>query len=189
MPSVPRSLPGSRPSTVTISATCIPNARRNNMREADIQRFWSKVDRSGPCWRWTGGVFRCANGNYGRFWLGTKATGRDHHAHRIAYMLTHGRIPAGMEVCHHCDNPSCVRPDHLFLGTHSDNMRDMLAKGRRRNLPGDTNGNSKLTWSDVRAIRTRYAAGGISLKALATHYHVNTALVHRIVRGQIWKEQ
>lgn len=89
-------------------------------------RFWDGVDKQpgDGCWEWTG---HCNDGGYGRV---TRQT-EDRLAHRYAWELENGPIPDGMFVCHHCDNPPCVRPDHLFLGTHTDNMRDAQRKGRR----------------------------------------------------------
>jgi hypothetical protein len=85
--------------------------------------FWQKVDTSGDCWTWTGG--RNSFG-YGL----TKHDGHGIGAHRLAWILTNGSIPANLVVCHHCDNPPCVRPEHLFLGTQQDNIRDASRKGR-----------------------------------------------------------
>jgi hypothetical protein len=91
------------------------------------ERFWSKVDRSGECWMW---VASLASTGYGQFY--DKPRRRTPiGAHRVAWELANGPIPAGLQVLHRCDNPPCVRPDHLFIGTVSDNMRDMYAKGRR----------------------------------------------------------
>lgn len=87
-------------------------------------RFWMRVDKSGECWTWT-----AARGDhgYGSF---TDDDGRSVSAHRFSHQLHYGPIPKGLVVCHKCDNPPCVRPDHLFLGTQADNVRDMQAKGR-----------------------------------------------------------
>lgn len=94
-----------------------------NPHSAALDRFMGKVDASGDCWVWTGSV---APNGYGRFFLDGKVV----YAHRAAYELTHGTIPDGLYVCHHCDNPRCVQPDHLFLGTPSDNALDKVQKGR-----------------------------------------------------------
>jgi len=85
--------------------------------------FWSKVDRTGDCWIWQSSRF--ATG-YGR----VTYQGKSAYSHRVSWTLTNGEIPNGFHVCHHCDNPPCVRPDHLFLGTPLDNMRDRDRKGR-----------------------------------------------------------
>jgi hypothetical protein len=96
-------------------------------------RFWAKVDKNGPtmphmqtpCWMWT--ASKKSNG-YGQLIL---KKGVLIQAHRLSYMLAHGDIPSGLLVCHECDNPACVRADHLFLGTHKDNMQDSVKKGRK----------------------------------------------------------
>lgn len=86
-------------------------------------RFWSKVERGPQCWIWQAA---CSPSGYGKFWV----SGHEVRAHRFVWELMHGPIPEGLMVCHHCDTPPCVRPDHLFLGTGSDNMRDMARKRR-----------------------------------------------------------
>lgn len=120
---------------------------------------------------------------HGRFGV----AGRDELTHRYSWTLAYGAIPAGMSVLHRCDNPPCVRPDHLFLGTRADNVRDMYAKGRERqaSAPGERNGQAKLTWVSVHAIR---AAAGVSSAALASEHGVTTSLIAMIRRGVIWRE-
>jgi len=124
-----------------------------------------------------------SGGNYGSFCL----NGKEKYAHRISYLIAHGEISDAMDVLHSCDNTLCVNPDHLSLGTHLANMQDMYAKGRRKAAEGEKNGLAKLTANQVVEIRKKYSAGGISLKKLASEHGVDTALVHRIVRREIWK--
>lgn len=107
------------------------------MSAAVEERFWAKVDKSGDCWVWTAAVVGSRNpkykriGGYGAFGVG----GKVRRAHRVSWELANGPIPDGALVCHSCDNRSCVRPSHLFIGDQSDNVHDMDAKGRRVN-PG-----------------------------------------------------
>lgn len=92
-------------------------------KSCDASRFWSKVDKAAACWQWQGSKFTTG---YGAFSIG----GKNRAAHRVAYELTHGAIEGGLHICHSCDNRLCVNPLHLFSGTRSDNMRDMVSKGR-----------------------------------------------------------
>ena len=107
--------------------------------QPDSQRFWRQVARGEPgdCWRWLGGTRK----GYGRF----KLKGRMVTAHRHAYELEVGPIPDGLFVLHECDNPSCVNPRHLFLGTQLDNIRDRDKKGRHVACHGERHGEAKLT--------------------------------------------
>ena len=96
------------------------------------ERLYSRIKKNElDCWVWQGCVIR----RYG----GIKIAGKMKRAHRISWELTNGPIPDGLFVCHHCDVPLCINPDHLFLGTHTDNMRDMIKKGRKSKIVWNTN--------------------------------------------------
>lgn len=159
------------------------------MNDKDLKRFWSKVQKTDNCWIWTGGVFHCANGDYGRFWLGTKATGKDLYAHRVSFELANGPIPDGVDVCHSCDNPICVNPAHLWPGTHLDNMRDMYKKGRRTAAIGERVGTAKLTWDRVRSMRAYYNDNPMPFHVLGANFGVSGATAHKIIRHQLWREE
>jgi len=150
------------------------------IRPMDV-RFWEKVDKSGECWLWTANPGPRGYGLFSR-------DGEMVIASRVAYELANGPIPEGMEVCHHCDNPSCMRPDHLFLGTHSDNMQDMVRKGRKARNDGENNNNARLTWAQVQNIRERYACDDVTRADLAREYGVSWPTINAIVKHKKWVE-
>lgn len=149
-------------------------------------RFWRKVHKTQTCWIWIGG--RRSNG-YGVFTV----DGRRESAHRIAWELTHKtRIVSKLRACHHCDNPECVRPSHIFIGTDRDNALDMVRKGRgnwttkpETVLRGERNGQAKLTAVQVHKILKAYAQGARQVD-LAALFHISQARVSKIVRGEAW---
>lgn len=158
------------------SRVCADRGKQRPLAE----RFWERVDTSGDCWLWTG----TGRGNgYG----GLSVNGKNRSAHRIAWELTNGAIPDGLFVCHRCDNPACVRPEHLFLGTPRANIQDMMAKGRARfgdAPPGK--GRATLTPESVREVR-RLATQGQSQRALARRYGVRSSAIYKLLHGITWK--
>lgn len=168
------------------------------------KRFWAKVNKAGPvaehvkgideCWVWTAGR------NHGRMGYGVFGLeGTALKAHRIAWALAYGDIPEGIFVLHRCDNPQCVRPTHLFLGTHADNGRDKAEKGRARapqgdqnytrNHPeivrGERNPNSKLKESDV-VLAKEMLSSGASLKSIAERLKISVCTACEISMGKRW---
>jgi len=154
-------------------------SRKWKRKTAVVDRFWSKVEKADGCWLWTA---YCGKWGYGSFCVGDSMV----LAHRVSYELAYGPIPDGLDVLHRCDNPPCVRPEHLFLGTDLDNARDMDSKGRRRPSPGERNGNSKLSYEQVTEIRGLYAGGGWSWRKLARQFGVSHHQIGLIVRGRSW---
>lgn len=146
------------------------------MTPAQQERFWSCVDRSDGCWTWTGAK---SKGGYGRF----KADGRQHAAHRVSYALANTPLPRNVFVCHRCDNPACVRPDHLFAGDHLANMQDMVSKGR--STKGRIPPSARLTERDVEVIR-RLSALGVGQREIGLAFDVATSTIAHVVTGRTW---
>jgi hypothetical protein len=143
------------------------------------ERFWANVDRSGKCWLWTGPL-RSRKDPYGVLVFHEKK----HAAYRLSYELAHGPIPDGLLVCHHCDNPRCVRPEHLFLGTCADNNADKAVKFR--GIRGEQHHRARLTEQEVLAIRQNYAAG-VPVRTLVALYNTPKGTIKDVVRRTTWK--
>lgn len=152
-------------------------------------RFWKNVNKDGPihpvhgqCWVWTGWT---TESGYGRFRIGNQVV---IGVHCWSYEEFIGPVPHDICVLHRCDNRSCVRPAHLFLGTNQDNSQDMVDKARQ--AKGETNGNSKLTEEDVREIRRRYCRWSQSrsnLRELMYEFGVAKAAIQNILSRKTWK--
>ena len=143
-------------------------------------RFLTKVIKcENGCWEWTG-CKRSKRSGYGAL----KVNGKMYPAHRLAYQLWNGEIPVGMVVRHKCDNPPCVNPEHLEIGSYKDNTNDMMARGRAS--VGEKQGCSKLTEDDVREIRI-LRGFGFTLKELGKMYAVHFATIAYSMNGKNWK--
>lgn len=143
-------------------------------------RFWSKVQKTDSCWLWQR---QLNNKGYGCFSLCAGATpnSRNVYAHRLAWILTHGDIPADMCVLHRCDVPACVNPDHLFLGTQIENIADRSKKQRTRH--GTTHPRAKLTEAQVRSIRADLRPQ----RAIAAAYGMGQPAVCEIKNRKTWR--
>jgi hypothetical protein len=154
------------------------------MRKSVAERFWPKVDKRGhdECWLWTGP--RTPKG-YGAFFYG-----RHMNAHRAAFQLHTGQDLRSSKVlvCHRCDNPPCVNPAHLFLGTNADNRADMKAKGRGRSgtKPGEDSGHNKVTEAEVIEIRRRCRAGERQYDVAAV-FGIAQGTVSDIICKRTWR--
>lgn len=196
----------------------VPCAHEINLSESDLHRYWSKIDKNGPspiegskCWVWLGSK---DSDGYGV--LSTRVNGRKGiRAHRIGFFLAYGEISKPC-ICHKCDNPPCVNPEHLFEGSHKENKKDCLIKGRanspsgndhwsrrnphlvkrgathyktgssRANERGIENSQSKLNDQKVREIRARHIPRRISQSMLAKEYGVTQSVISDVIRRISW---
>ena len=158
---------------------------RTNSRGTTEERFWKRVHKTDTCWLWTG-AWRNRLG-YGGFYANGQFTG----AHQYAYTLMCGEIPPGLYVCHDCDTPSCVRPDHLFVATQRENMHDCINKGRFKlhsdaaiTPRGEEHPSAKLTTKDVMTIIA--LKGQLSQRIIAQQFHVTKGAISNIHSGRGW---
>ena len=147
------------------------------IKEKTIKRFWSKVDKSGDCWEWTGVT---TPEGYGRFVVWYRTENQLIGAHRVSIYLD-GRDPRGKVVRHTCDNPSCVNPNHLILGTIQDNIQDR--SDRNRQAVGEKVHTSKLTKEQVLEIR----ASNKSITELTEQFNVSPWAIRNILNRKSWK--
>lgn len=150
---------------------------------SDLARFWSKVSKTDGCWPFRSALTR----GYGRIGLGHKV----YLAHRVSLAIATGEDLAGVEVCHKCDNPICVRPDHLFRGDRAANVRDMFEKGRGRPRGGvysvgEAHHNAVLNDDLVRQMRARHAEGA-SFRQIARDFRVERRTATAAIKGETWK--
>jgi len=140
------------------------------------ERFWSKVNKTNTCWNWIGYLDK---GGYGSFWL----NGKMQRAHRVSFEQHFGWSNENLVVMHKCDNPSCVRPEHLILSTQKNNIEDKVEKNRQ--AKGSKVGTSKLSESDVIDIKNLIPT--LSYGKIAKLYNVDRSLIYLIAKEKSWK--
>ena len=152
------------------------------MKKSIEERFWEKVGikSDNECWEWLSGKY--PNG-YGQF---KERSYKVVPAHRISYKIIYGNIPEEICVCHKCDNHGCVNPNHLFLGTHADNMKDSSNKGR---INGENHKQHKLSLDEVKEIRKIYQSGKFSQQYIADMHGISQSVVSLIIRNVDWREK
>jgi hypothetical protein len=149
------------------------------------ERFWCRVDKRGPdeCWPWIGMLNQFGYGML-HIWHPEERRWGRRVASRVAYEVSIGPIPPGLFVCHHCDNPPCVNPRHLFTGTSADNIADMYRKGRQNRPRGELASRARLTNQQVEEIRRIYATSHPKMATLAKQYGVGKTSILNAIRGR-----
>ncbi len=152
--------------------------RKRNTLESAAEWFWPKVRKTDGCWTWTA----CLDADG----YGVVRFEKVSLAHRVSYRLCCGEIPKGMNVLHHCDNPPCVNPKHLYVGTQKDNSRDKESRGRGNHPFGEDVWNASLTVNKVFQIRT-LSFQGFSKSAISRKMRVGRSAVQRVLLGRTWR--
>lgn len=158
------------------------NDKGQYLKISPEERFWEKVEKTESCWNWIGS--RNADG-YGVLDI----DGLNYRAHRFVLEIEGGKIPSSIKVCHKCDNPICVNPDHLFLGSQADNVKDMRDKGRASDYftkKGHEHPKAKFTEDEIRTIK-QLAGEGISQRKIAERYGVAQQTISRIINGRRYR--
>ena len=156
--------------------------KKTSLSKKTLSWFMTGVCKTESCWNWNKAKNSDGYGSIGRSVNGVPES---ISAHRESWVLHNGEIPDGMHVLHKCDNPSCVNPDHLWLGTHQDNMADRNSKGRTSRMLGDKNPATKLNEVRVKIIRSAHPM--VSGRELARRFNVTPALIYAIKSRKIWK--
>lgn len=149
------------------------------MKQSDVDRFWKKVKKGDGCWIWRAAKFHFG---HGAFWL----NGGNKKASRVSWEINFGKIPENLCVCHKCDNPSCVNPEHLFLGTQLENVADRDSKNRQAKIGGEDCPQSKLKSDDVDEIK-RLLFCGVSQSNISKIFGISQTAISKINTGKTWK--
>lgn len=160
-----------------------PGIVRGKTVRGTAVRFWEKVIKRSDhqCWQWVGATDQSGRGYIG---IGGRLGGIA-LASRISYIIHNGSVTDGMSVCHRCDNPNCVNPSHLFLGTQHENIQDAVEKGRMRH--SEDNGLAKFTNAQIRDLRTQFAGGGYSFSAIGRKFGTSVSNAFRIIKRHTWR--
>lgn len=153
------------------------DAKYASLEARQVRRFWNNVEKTDGCWNWTGLTFD-SKMPYGRIYFNSK----ENTAHRVSWEINNKQDPGDSLVLHHCDNPRCVNPKHLYLGTYFDNAQDRERRNRRRVVKGEEIKNSKLTEESVLSIRRSKE----SCTTLGKHFNVSRSLISLVRLNKVW---
>lgn len=168
-------------SQLILTIQLVTDMSRGGKPQDVMKRFWSKVIKTETCWNWTAAT----NCGYGSF----RIAGKSVSAHRLSYIWAYKVVLSkSTYICHKCDNRKCVNPEHLFLGTHADNMLDMINKNRQSAPKGENHNKAKLKESQVIEIRKLYNTKIFTQEQLADKFGVDQTLISLISRNKIWRD-
>ncbi len=164
----------------TRSCGCIKWPKGQAYDESLKKRILRNYEEVNGCWNWK--KYKNSLG-YGII----NVKGKIHLAHRISWQIFKGEIPESLLICHTCDNPSCINPNHLWMGTNKENQEDMFKKNRSRHVRGDDHSSSKLDSEKVKKIRSLSKPRYYTAKRLAEEFKVSEVTIHNIIYGRTWR--